>query len=158
MCLCTCSQKHYGIATWINIKGVLHAYKPWGYLQPRGQSLGRNFLLQHCIALANFIAKIFLTLDQFDWKHQRNVLAWPLTLELYFETAVTDLPSAYMRHTPLNIEGLICITYLGASLRCLISWFPGKLAYTTQLRLWNRIISYVHWPTLKGHCLLFPWF
>ena len=35
-----------------------HAYKLWGDLRLRGQSLDRNFLLQYCIdqALASFIA------------------------------------------------------------------------------------------------------
>ena len=43
-------------------KGVSHAYKLWGDLRLRGQSLDRKFLLQHCIdqALASFIAKILL--------------------------------------------------------------------------------------------------
>ena len=46
----------------MHFKGVSRAYKLWGDLRPRGQSLDRKILLQNCIdeALASFIAKILL--------------------------------------------------------------------------------------------------
>ena len=53
---------HLGIARGVRHKGVSRAYKLWVDLRPRGQSLDRKILLQHCIdeALASFIAKILL--------------------------------------------------------------------------------------------------
>ena len=54
-------------------KGLSRAYKLWGDLRPRGQSLDQKFLLQHCInqVLVSFIAKILLNPYS---KHQRNVV------------------------------------------------------------------------------------
>ena len=46
----------------MHFKGVSHAYKLWGDLRLRGQSLDRKILLQNCIdeALVSFITKILL--------------------------------------------------------------------------------------------------
>ena len=60
-----------------NFKGMLWAYKLWGDLQSRAQSSDQNF---YCgiasIILSRVLSlKFYLTLDQFDSIHQRNVVA-----------------------------------------------------------------------------------